>query len=269
MKSSTTTAFGPSVCSRVVAAIVAIVPRASAATIPAAIHPVRIGGEYSVVHSRPMSKVNVGVLGSGDVGKSFARAFAALGNEVMIGSRSPEKLADFVASAGANVRSGTFEETAKFGDLIALATLGTATTEVLRLAGPQNFDGKVLIDATNPLDFSTGAPKLFIGFEDSLGEQIQRQLSGARVVKAFNTVGNGLFYKPQLPGGPPDMFLCGNDDAAKKIVGQVCDAFGWGVIDIGGIDGARHLEPMCIVWVLHGIRSGSWTHAFKLLHQAK
>src|SRR4029079_13990075 len=150
---------------------------------------------------RPMNSVKVGVLGSGDVGKSVARAFAALGhevtigspppaepdhlrprargNEVTIGSRSPEKLSDFVAGAGAGVHSGTFEEAAKFGDLIALATLGTATTEALRLAGAQNFDGKVLIDATNPLNFSTGAPKLFIGFEDSLGEQVQRQLSGA------------------------------------------------------------------------------------------
>jgi len=214
-----------------------------------------------------MSKVNVGVLGSGDVGKSFARAFAAVGHDVTIGSRSPEKLADFVAGAGGGIRSGTFEEAAKFGDLIALATLGTATTEALRLAGPQNFEGKVLIDATNPLDFSTGAPRLFIGFEDSLGEQVQRQLPGARVVKAFNTVGNALFYQPQLPGGPPDMFLCGNDDDAKKIVGQVCEAFGWGVIDLGAIDAARYLEPMCLVWVLHGIRSGSWTHAYKMLRK--
>src|ERR1043165_6643126 len=136
------------------------------------------------VHSRPMNSVKVGVLGSGDVGKSFARAFAALGHEVMIGSRSPEKLSDFVAGAGAGIRGGTFEETAKFGDMIALATHGGGTTEALRVAGAQNFDNKVVIDATNPLDFSTGAPKLFIGFEDSLGEQVQRQLRGARVVKA-------------------------------------------------------------------------------------
>jgi 8-hydroxy-5-deazaflavin:NADPH oxidoreductase len=212
-----------------------------------------------------MNSAKVGVLGSGDVGKAFARAFAALGHEVMIGSRSPEKLSDFAAEAG--VRSGSFEETAKFGDLIALATLGTGTTEALRLAGAQNFDNKVVIDATNPLDFSTGAPKLFVGFDDSLGEQVQRQLQSARVVKAFNTVGNALFFKPQLPGGPPDMFICGDDENAKRTVDQVCAAFGWGVIDIGGIDGARYLEPMCLVWVLHGFRSGSWTHAFKMLHK--
>ena len=213
-----------------------------------------------------MSKMRVGVLGSGDVGKSFARAFAALGHEVMIGSRTPEKLSDFAGST-AGVSTGTFEETAKFGDLIALATHGQGTSEALRQAGAQNFDGKVLIDATNPLDFSTGAPRLYIGFDDSLGEQVQRQLPGARVVKAFNTVGNALFYQPNLPGGPPDMFLCGNDDDAKKTVSQVCDAFGWGVVDLGGIDGSRYLEPMCLTWVLHGIRTGSWTHAYKLLHK--
>jgi predicted dinucleotide-binding enzyme len=214
-----------------------------------------------------MSKVNVGILGSGDVGKSFARAFAALGHEVMIGSRSPEKLGDFTSGQGERVRAGSFEETAKFGDLIALATHGMGTSEALRIAGVQNFDGKVVIDATNPLDFSTGGPRLSIGFDDSLGEQIQRQIPAARVVKAFNTVGNAHFYQPKFAGGPPDMFLAGNDNDAKKIVSQVCEAFGWGVIDIGGIDGSRHLEPMCMVWVLHGIRSGGWSHAFKMLHQ--
>lgn len=213
-----------------------------------------------------MSKVNVGILGSGEVGKSFARAFSALGHEVMIGSRTPEKLSDFVAEAGERVRAGTFEETATFGDLIALATHGMSTSEALRIAGAEHFEGKVVIDATNPLDFSTGAPRLALGFEDSLGEQIQRQLPGARVVKAFNTVGSPYFYKPQLAGGPPDMFLCGNDDDAKKIVAQLCAAFGWGVIDLGAIDSARYLEPMCMVWVLHGIRGGSWNHAFKMLH---
>jgi len=128
------------------------------------------------------------------------------------------------------------------------------------------FNGKAVIDATPEPHPNTGRPRLFIGELRSLGEQRQHQLGGARVVKAFNTAGNALFYKPQFPGGPPDMFICGNDDDAKKIVAQVCQAFGWGVIDIGAIDGARHLEPMCIIWVLHGIRSGSWTHAFKVLH---
>src|SRR5689334_23382035 len=128
-----------------------------------------------------MTDVKVGILGSGDVGKALARGFAKLGHQVMIGSRSPEKLRDF-ANETRGGSAGTFEETARFGDRIAVATLGTATEEALRLAGPANFDGKVVIDATNPLDFSGGMPpKLFVGHTDSLGERVQRWLPGARV----------------------------------------------------------------------------------------
>jgi predicted dinucleotide-binding enzyme len=213
-----------------------------------------------------MKNMKVGILGSGDVGKSFAHAFGALGHEVTIGSRSPEKLTEFVSGEGDRVSSGTFEQAARAGDLIVLATQGMATHEAIGLAGKRHFDHKVVIDATNPLDFSGGAPRLSVGHTDSLGEQIQRALPDARVVKAFNTVGNGLFFKPQLPGGPPDMFIGGNDADARKLVSQVCDAFGWGVIDLGGIEAARLLEPMCMVWVLHGVLSGSWVHAFKMLH---
>jgi 8-hydroxy-5-deazaflavin:NADPH oxidoreductase len=222
--------------------------------------------DVDALDSRAMDKMKVGILGSGDVGKSFARAFSALGQEVKIGSRSPAKLADFVAQAGEHVSAGTFKETARFGDLLVMATLGTATEEAIKMADASNFKGKVVIDATNPLDFSTGKPQLSIGHTDSLGERVQRWLPQAKVVKAFNTAGNQLFFKPQLPGGPPDMFLCGNDADAKKLVSQICREFGWGVIDIGGIEGSRYLEPMCLTWVLHGILSGKWMHAFKMLH---
>jgi predicted dinucleotide-binding enzyme len=215
-----------------------------------------------------MTMVKVGVLGSGDVGKALARGFAGLGHDVMIGSRSPEKLRDF-ASETKGVTSGTFADTAAFGDVLALATLGTATEEAIRLAGAKNFDGKVVIDATNPLDFSGGMPpKLFVGHTDSLGERVQRWIPGAKVVKAFNTVGNAFFVNPDFPNGPPDMFIAGNDADAKKIVAQICTHWGWGVIDLGGIESSRHLEPMCMVWVLHGALSGSWSNAFKMLHKS-
>jgi predicted dinucleotide-binding enzyme len=214
-----------------------------------------------------MKIVKVGILGSSDVGKSFARAFGALGHDVVIGSRSPEKLSDFVSGEGDRVTSGTFEEAARSGDLIVLATHGMATEEAMTMAGKSNFDHKVVIDATNPLDQSGGIPRLVIGLTDSLGEQIQRSIPNARVVKAFNTVGNPLFFKPDLPGGPPDMFIGGNDADAKKLVSQVCEAFGWGVIDLGGIEASRYLEPMCMAWVVHGVVSGTWLHAFKMLHK--
>jgi predicted dinucleotide-binding enzyme len=213
-----------------------------------------------------MQLVHIGILGSGDVGRALAAGFAGLGHDVKIGSRDPEKLREW-AEGREHVSTGTFAETARFGDVLVLATLGVATEEAIRLAGIDAFDGKVVIDTTNPLDFSTGMPRLSIGHTDSLGEVVQRLLPKARVVKAFNTVGNTLMVNPKLPGGPPDMFLCGNDDDAKKIVTQVCAHFGWGVVDLGGIEGSRYLEPMCLAWVLHGIRSGSWGHAYKLLHE--
>jgi len=213
-----------------------------------------------------MQTLKVGVLGSGDVGKVLAAGFASFGHQVKIGSREPEKLAEWTRGAGKGVANVTFEEAAKFGDVIVLATLGQGTENAIRLAGAKNFAGKTVIDATNPLDFSSGMPRLYVGHTDSLGEQVQRWIPDAHVVKAFNTVGNNLMIKPQLPGGPPDMFIAGNDEGAKRTVADICRQFGFGVIDIGSIEGARHLEPMCMVWVLHGLRTKSWNHAFKMLH---
>ena len=213
-----------------------------------------------------MRNIRIGILGSGDVGRALATGFAALGHEVKIGTRDPEKLRDWAASSAANISISSFGEAAQFGDVVILATLGVATEAAIRLAGIGSFDGKVVIDTTNPLDFSKGMPPtLSIGTTDSLGESIQRLLPKARVVKAFNTVGNALMVNPDLPGGPPDMFLCGNDADAKELVSQICKHFGWGVVDLGGIDASRHLEPMCVAWVLYGLRSGTWKHAFKLL----
>lgn len=214
-----------------------------------------------------MEKVKVGVLGSGDVGKVLAGGFLKLGHEVRIGSRSPEKVKEWAANAGAGASTGTFAEAAEFGDIIVLATLGEATQSAVEMAGAGNFDGKVVIDATNPLDFSSGGPQLSIGFNDSLGEKVQRWLPKAKVVKAFNTVGNAHMIDPQFPGGPPTMFIAGNDADAKKLVTQICEAWGWDVADLGGIESSRYLEPMCLTWVLCGIHTGSWNHAFKLLRK--
>jgi predicted dinucleotide-binding enzyme len=215
-----------------------------------------------------MQKVRVGVLGSGDVGRVLAAGFAGLGHDVTIGSRNPEKLSSWIESAGPRITAGTFEEAARFGDILVLATLGTATEDAIRMAGLAHFDNKVVMDTTNPLEFTSGAPPtLAVGGRDSLGEQIQRLLPAARIVKAFNTVGNAHMVHPKFEGGPPDMFLCGNDEDAKKIVSQICDAFGWGVIDIGDIEGARYLEAMCLTWVLYGMKHGTWNHAFKLLRK--
>ncbi len=212
--------------------------------------------------------MKVGVLGSGVVGRALGSGFAKHGHQVVVGSRRPEKLADWAGEAGAGASAGTFADAASFGEVVVLACLGSAVSDVLELAGHEALSGKVVIDATNPLRHPEGAPpELFVGFDDSLGEQVQRRLPGSRVVKAFNTVGNPLMVDPDLPGGPPTMFIGGDDPEAKAVVAAICEDFGWEVSDLGGIERSRVLEPMCMAWVYHGLSRGSWDHAFKLLHR--
>jgi 8-hydroxy-5-deazaflavin:NADPH oxidoreductase len=149
-------------------------------------------------------------------------------------------------------------------DIVFLAVLGTVAVEVVGSVRAQ-LRGKVLVDTTNPLDFSMGGPGLFVGHTDSLGERVQRAVPEAQVVKAYNTVGNALMVDPDLPGGPPSMFIGGDSDEAKATVTALLQDTGWDVVDLGGIEASRWLEPMCIAWVLHGARTGTWNHAFRLL----
>jgi 8-hydroxy-5-deazaflavin:NADPH oxidoreductase len=189
--------------------------------------------------------VKIGILGTGDVGKALGNGFIALGHEVKMGSRDAH-----------NEKA------------LAWALLWAGAENALKLAGVENFAGKVVIDAINPLVFEPGkGPALEIGHTDSAGEQVQRWLPSARVVKAFNIVGNAHMFKPDFPGGPPDMFICGNDAAAKQTVTGILKDFGWLVIDIGGIESSRLLEPLCILWVGYGMRTGTFNHAFKLLRK--
>jgi 8-hydroxy-5-deazaflavin:NADPH oxidoreductase len=213
--------------------------------------------------------MKIGVLGTGDVGRVLGEGFAALGHEVKIGSRDPQKaeVKGWLEKVGARASAGTFAEAAAFGDIAVLATSWTGTENAIRLAGPQNLARKVVIDATNPLDFSAGAPRLSIGHTDSAGEKVQGWLPQSNVVKAFNHVGNAHFVKPQFTDGPPTMFICGNDAGAKKTVTSLLEGFGWAVVDTGGIEGSRLLEPLAMLWILYGFRSNTWGHAFKLLRK--
>ena len=214
--------------------------------------------------------MNVGILGTGDVGKAIGRGFVALGHSVKMGARDPqnEKALAWAREAGANASAGSFADASSFGDIVVLATLGVANESAIAMAGPKRFRGKVLIDTTNPLDFSGGMPpKLAVSGNDSGGEQVQRLVPDAQVVKAFNTVGNGVMYRPDFPGGRPDMFICGNHDEAKNTVGTILSDFGWDVVDVGGIESSRYLEAMCMVWVLSAMRGGHWNQAFKLLRK--
>lgn len=213
--------------------------------------------------------MKVGILGSGAVGQALGRGFASRGHQVMLGTRTPgsEKLKAWRQEVGAEGLSGTFEETAKFGDVMVVATLGTATVAVLDMAGPSHFAEKLVIDVTNPLDFSEeGPPGLFVGLTDSLGERVQRKLPHGKVVKCFNTVPNSVMVDPDLPGGPPDMIICGDDREAKRQVTDILGAFGWpSVIDIGGIEEARWLEAFTSLWVRVALALDDWHHAIKLL----
>jgi predicted dinucleotide-binding enzyme len=215
--------------------------------------------------------MKIGVLGTGDVGRALGKGFIALGHQVKMGSRSTtsEKALAWAKEMGPMASVGTFADAAAFGEVVVLATLGVANDQALRSAGPETLRGKVVIDATNPLDLSGGMPpKLAITGNDSGGERVQKLLPGALVVKAFNTVGSPLMFRPGLPGGPPDMFIAGNDDDAKKKVTSILKEFGWGAVhDLGGIESSRYLEAMCMVWVLSAIRGGNWNQAFKLLRK--
>jgi predicted dinucleotide-binding enzyme len=132
----------------------------------------------------------------------------------------------------------------------------------------EDFAGQLILDTTNPLDFSQGMPpKLFVGHTNSGGERVQRLLPRSQVPKVWNTVGHAHMFRPDFPGGPPDMFIAGDDDAAKQQVTTLHGDFGWNTIDTGGIESSRYLEGTCLVWVLHGVATGGWQYASKLLHR--
>jgi len=215
--------------------------------------------------------MKIGILGTGDVGRALGVGFIALGHQVKIGARTAghEKAMEWVGEAGPNASQGTFAEAAEFGEIIVFATLGVANPEVVRVIAPESFAGKVVVDVTNPLDFSGGfPPDLATKGDDSGGETLQRMIPEAKVVKAFNTVPNALMFRPELPGGPPDMFIAGDEAGAKATVTKILNDFGWPrVVDMGGIKSSRWLEAMCIAWVLACSATGNWRQAFKLVSE--
>ncbi|WP_216317910.1 NADPH-dependent F420 reductase [Deinococcus aestuarii] len=213
--------------------------------------------------------MRMGVIGSGMVGQRLAADLARLGHEVVVGTRDPGKLEGFVAEHP-GVRAATNAGAAAFGEMILLATRWEGTREALDLAGEENLNGKTLVDITNPLDFSGGRPALALGWNTSAGEQVQGWIPGARVVKALNIVTADAMLNPRtFVGGEPDMFIAGNDAAAKGEVTRLLEGVGWGVVDLGDITMSRYIEPLALIWITHAANSG-WTkrdHAFKLLNR--
>ena len=211
--------------------------------------------------------MKVAVLGSGGVAQTLATGFLKHGHQVTLGSRTPEKLNDW-AAANPEGKTGTFAEAAEFGKVIVLVVKGSAAWEALRLAGEDRLAGKVVIDSCNPISDApptNGVLKFFTTLNESLMEQLQRKLPAAHFVKAFNSVGAAFMVNPEFKEGRPTMFICGNDEAAKKTVATVLDQFGWETADMGGVEAARAIEPLCMLWCIPGFLRNEWTHAFKLL----
>jgi 8-hydroxy-5-deazaflavin:NADPH oxidoreductase len=211
--------------------------------------------------------MKVGILGSGVVAQALAGGFIKHGHDVTMGTRTPDKLKEW-SGKNPGARVASFSDAAKFGELVVLAVKGTAALDVLRLAGAPQLAGKTVIDVTNPIADAppvNGVLKYYTTLEDSQMERLQREFGGVRFVKAFNSVGNAFMVNPQFKGGKPTMFICGNDDAAKQTVKGILDQFGWETADMGKVEAARAIEPLCILWCIPGFLRNEWTHAFKLL----
>lgn len=207
--------------------------------------------------------MKVGVLGSGEVAKVLASGFLKHGHAVTVGSLSPEKLADWAAKT-TPAKVGTFAQAAEFGELIVLAVKGTAAADALHLAGARHLTGRTIIDACNPIaDVPSvhGVLPFYTSQTDSLMEQFQREFPDAHFVKAFNSVGNARMVTLHYADGKPTMFICG------KTVARICDQFDWETADMGAVEAARAIEPLCMLWCIPGFLRNDWKRAFKLLWQ--
>lgn len=215
--------------------------------------------------------MKIAVFGTGSVGETLGSKLVDLGHDVKMGSRTAnnEKAMAWVKKAGPRASSGTFADAASFGELIINATLGAGTIEVFKMAGEANTSGKVVLDLSNPLDFSKGMPpSLFISNTDSLGEALQREFPKTKVVKALNTMWCGLMVNPRQLADSHHTFVAGNDAGAKDAVKKLLLSFGWKsdeVIDVGDITAARATEAVLPIWLrLYGtMKTGAFN--FKIV----
>lgn len=213
--------------------------------------------------------MKIGIIGSGEVAKTLGGGFLKHRHEVVMGTRDPAKLADW-AKENPKARIGSFTEAAKFAEVAVLAVKGGAVAEAVRAAGAANLSGKAVIDATNPIADAppvNGVLRFSTNLDEAMMERLQHEFPAVHFVKAFNSVGSSRMVNPKFAGGKPTMFICGNDDGAKKTVTTILDQFGWETADMGKVEAARAIEPLCILWCIPGFLHNEWTHAFKLLKQ--
>jgi 8-hydroxy-5-deazaflavin:NADPH oxidoreductase len=213
--------------------------------------------------------MNIGIIGSGQVGQKLAGDLVKLGHSVTVGTRDPQKLSELVAQ-NPGVKVGSNTDAATFGEIVLLATGWSGTQNALELTGARHLAGKVVVDITNPLDFSSGKPALALGWNTSAGEQVQSWLPESHVVKALNIVtANAMLNPTGFIGHEPDMFIAGNDADAKKTVAAWLEGVGWGIVDLGDITQSRLIEPLAMIWIQYGFNSG-WkiaNHGFKLINK--
>lgn len=211
--------------------------------------------------------MKVGILGSGSVAQLLGAGFLKHGHDLMLGTRDPGKLNEW-AARNPSAKLGSNTDAARFGDLLVLCAKGTAAAESLRLAGAANLSGKTLIDATNPIADAppvNGVLSYFTSMNESLMERLQKEFPETRFVKAFNSVGGTVMVNPPFKERPT-MFICGNDSGAKQTVGRILEQFGWEPADMGKVEAARAIEPLCMLWCIPGFVQNDWSlRAFKLL----
>ena len=209
----------------------------------------------------------IGIIGSGIVAQTLGAGLLKHGYAVMLGTRSPEKLTDWLDGPGNGAAVGSVNEAAKFGKILILAVKGTAAKTVLKAIEPEFLRGKTIMDTTNPIADSPpqdGVLHFFTGPNESLMEQLQDSFPDSDFVKAFNSVGSGRMVNPDFES-TPGMFICGNSENAKAQIANLVKRFGWEIEDMGSAVAARAIEPLCMLWCIPGFRENRWTHAFKLL----
>jgi 8-hydroxy-5-deazaflavin:NADPH oxidoreductase len=212
----------------------------------------------------------IGILGSGEVGKTLAAGFIKHGYQVMIGTRTSSKLDDWKKQFNQNLSIGSFTETATFGEIVILAIKGLNAKEAIQKAGIQNLKGKTVIDATNPIADAppiNGVIKFYTNLDKSFMEELQSEFPSLNFVKAFNSVGSPFMVNPDFGGIKPTMPICGNNEGSRAEVSHILELFGWEVVDMGMAEAARAIEPLCMLWCIPGFRENKWSHAFKLLRK--
>ena len=211
-------------------------------------------------------KQKIGVIGSGQVAKELSLGLAAHGYPVMAGSRDKTKLDELKSQSAGKVNTGTFSDAASFGEMVVLAVKGSVASAVVESIGSA-LNSKIVLDTTNPIADTppqNGVLGFFTDLNESLMERLQKLAPKARFVKTFNSVGSGLMVDPGFKE-KPTMFICGNDEEAKKVVSTLLEEIGWESADMGKSEAARAIEPLCILWCIPGFLRNEWTHAFKLL----